>query len=211
VSSILYALVVLVFTGLFLVAEWRKSQLGKWLTKPIASAGFVAIALHRGALGTRFGTTILIGLVLAALGDVLLIPKKVVVFRLGILSFLLGHVAYTVACFISGVGFAIFCMGLAATTFLGVLIARWLLPHAGELRVAVILYILVISTMVPAACAASWAGASMRLAAGAVAFYFSDLSVARDRFVTESFFNRAWGIPLYYLAQLLLAGTVIHS
>jgi len=31
--------------------------------------------------------------------------------------------------------------------------------------------------------------------------------VARDRFVRHQFSNRAWGLPLYYAAQLLLATT----
>jgi uncharacterized membrane protein YhhN len=44
--------------------------------------------------------------------------------------------------------------------------------------------------------------------AGAVAFYLSDLSVANDRFVHESFFNKLWGLPLYYAAQILLAASV---
>jgi hypothetical protein len=43
---------------------------------------------------------------------------------------------------------------------------------------------------------------------GAVMFYASDLSVARDRFVKRGFLNRVWGLPLYYAAQLVLASTV---
>jgi hypothetical protein len=38
-----------------------------------------------------------------------------------------------------------------------------------------------------------------------VAFAASDVSVARDRFVREDFLNRAWGLPLYYGGQLLIA------
>jgi len=43
---------------------------------------------------------------------------------------------------------------------------------------------------------------------GAVAFYASDLAVARHRFVTETFSNKLWGTPLYFGAQLLLAASV---
>jgi hypothetical protein len=42
---------------------------------------------------------------------------------------------------------------------------------------------------------------------GALAFTASDVSVARDRFVQPAFHNRAWGLPLYFGAQLLLAMT----
>ena len=45
------------------------------------------------------------------------------------------------------------------------------------------------------------------LAVGALAFTASDVSVARDRFVKHEFVNRAWGLPLYFGAQLLLAVT----
>jgi hypothetical protein len=44
--------------------------------------------------------------------------------------------------------------------------------------------------------------------AAAVAFYLSDLAVARDRFVAPGFRNRLWGLPLYYGAQLLFVWTV---
>jgi hypothetical protein len=39
-------------------------------------------------------------------------------------------------------------------------------------------------------------------------FYLSDLAVARERFVSSTFWNRAWGVPLYFGAQLVLASTV---
>jgi hypothetical protein len=39
----------------------------------------------------------------------------------------------------------------------------------------------------------------------ALAFYGSDLSVARDRFLGAGFGNRLWGLPLYYAAQLAFA------
>jgi hypothetical protein len=45
----------------------------------------------------------------------------------------------------------------------------------------------------------------MLAATGAVAFTASDISVARDRFMQHGFANRAWGLPLYYLAQVMLA------
>jgi hypothetical protein len=43
---------------------------------------------------------------------------------------------------------------------------------------------------------------------GAVAFYVSDLAVARQRFVRQQVLNRLWGLPLYYGAQLLLASSI---
>ena len=68
-------------------------------------------------------------------------------------------------------------------------------------------YMLVIGVMSALACGATAAGGPVLLAIGALAFTASDISVARDRFVRHQFINRAWGLPLYYAAQLLLATT----
>jgi len=43
------------------------------------------------------------------------------------------------------------------------------------------------------------------LVLGAIAFFASDLSVARDKFVVRNYVNRAWGLPAYYAGQLLIA------
>ena len=64
------------------------------------------------------------------------------------------------------------------------------------------------TAMVSLAAGATAAGGSPRMLAGAFAFYLSDLSVARDRFVREALVNRLWGLPLYYAAQLCLAATI---
>ena len=66
-------------------------------------------------------------------------------------------------------------------------------------------YLAVIGVMCALALAFTGAGGPVTVAVGALAFAASDLSVARDRFVHQDFFNRAWGLPLYYCAQLLLA------
>ena len=43
---------------------------------------------------------------------------------------------------------------------------------------------------------------------GAVMFTASDIAVVRDRFISKDFINRAWGLPLYYAAQLLIAWSI---
>ena len=43
---------------------------------------------------------------------------------------------------------------------------------------------------------------------GAVFFYVSDIFVAHQRFVMAHFYNRLFGLPLYYMAQFLLAFSV---
>jgi uncharacterized membrane protein YhhN len=85
---------------------------------------------------------------------------------------------------------------------------RWLRPHlAPTMRAPVTAYVSVISMMVAAAIGTHATSPAFPLLAGAIAFCVSDVSVARDRFVEPSFVNRAWGLPLYYVAQLLLAAS----
>lgn len=190
-----------------LVAERRHSQRGKWLAKPIASAAFVATALASGALHGPYGVSVLAGLLLCLLGDVLLIPAGAAnAFRAGVFAFLAGHVAYGVAFLTAGVDPAWLAVAAALLAIALTLVWRWLrvsLPV--DMRVPVLAYLLVIGSMSALALGFVGAGGPVTVAVGALAFTASDLSVARDRFVHEDFINRAWGLPLYYCAQLLIA------
>jgi uncharacterized membrane protein YhhN len=196
----------LAVTGL-LVAERRGSQAGKWLTKPVASAAFVAVALTSGALESGYGLLLLAGLLLCLVGDILLIPEqRPAVFRAGVFAFLAGHVAYAAAFLTRPLGAT--WMMVAAALILLVLwqVWRWLrttLPR--DMRVPVQAYFAVIGVMSILACGVTGAGGPAVVAVGALAFTASDISVARDRFVRPQFLNRAWGLPLYYAAQVLLA------
>jgi hypothetical protein len=46
------------------------------------------------------------------------------------------------------------------------------------------------------------------LFAGSICFYFSDLLVARNKFIKEEYRNRLLGLPLYYTGQFLLAFSI---
>jgi uncharacterized membrane protein YhhN len=190
-----------------LVAEWRRSQRGKWLSKPLASAAVVAAALAAGALGSDYGSFVLAGLVFCLVGDVLLIPQgRDPVFRAGIFAFLLGHVAYAAA-FLTRPLQPVW-LAVAGVVLAGLLWCVWRWLDAGlprDMRKPVLAYLVVIGTMSTLAAAVTGAGGPWLVAAGALGFTASDLAVARDRFVQEEFRNRAWGLPLYYGAQLLLA------
>jgi uncharacterized membrane protein YhhN len=192
-----------------LVAERRGSRSGLWLAKPVASAAFVWLGLESGALDSTYGQFVLAGLVLCMLGDLLLIPLgRPGVFRAGLFAFLLGHVAFSAAFLtqpLSPVGLVAAGASLAVFIFL---VMRWLGRHVtADMVVPVRAYMVVIGVMSALACAMTAAGGPWQVAAGALAFTASDVSVARDRFVRHEFTNRAWGLPLYYGAQLLIAAT----
>lgn len=203
-----YLLCAVAVAGL-LWAEWRGSRRGLWLAKPLASLAFIWAGVAAGALDSAYGQWVLAGLVLCLLGDVLLIPlERPAVFRAGVFAFLLGHVAYSAAFVTQPLdvfGLAAGAIVLAVVVY-GVL--RWLgtsLP--ADMVWPVRIYMVVIGVMSTLACGVSAAGGPWAVAVGALAFTASDVSVARDRFVQQEFLNRAWGLPLYYGAQLLIAST----
>jgi uncharacterized membrane protein YhhN len=74
-----------------------------------------------------------------------------------------------------------------------------------ELKAPVVAYIAVISLMVATAASTNTLDADWRIPVGALAFYVSDIFVARDRFAYPGLVNRYVGLPLYFGGQLLLA------
>ena len=191
-----------------LVGEWQGRPLLRAVGKPTASLGFIVAALGFGALESRYGNIVLAGLILGAIGDVCLLGTARRHFSAGLVAFLLGHVAYTVAF----LGLAIDRTGAAisagAVVIVMLALARWVLPYAAAMRIPIGAYMVVIGAMCVVAFGAGAAGASWLVPGGALLFAASDIAVVRDRFVSQSFINRLWGLPLYYLAQWLLARSI---
>jgi uncharacterized membrane protein YhhN len=188
-------------------AGWGR---GVWVAKPLASTAFVAAALSAGALETAYGIAILTGLVLSWFGDVFLIPRgRPRIFLVGVLSFLAGHVAFAGAFLLRGIDVGVVVLAALAASGVASVVLRWLGSNVpADMKLAVPAYVAVISIMVVCAVASFWAHGNAWIPIGAVGFYLSDLSVARDRFVVSAFVNRLWGLPLYYAAQVALAWSV---
>jgi uncharacterized membrane protein YhhN len=200
------ALACAVAVALLLVAERRGSQRGIWIWKPLAAASFLAAAWVWGAPDSVYGRLILLGLALSACGDVLLIPKSDASFRLGIGAFLCAHLAYAAA-FLSlpQEPFALVPAALGSALLIW-RVNRWLAPHLERAFVwPVRCYFAAIGAMGALALGAVGGGAPLSAGLGALGFMASDLSVARNRFVAPGFGNVAWGLPLYFGSQLLLA------
>ena len=139
------------------------------------------------------------------IGDVLLVSRTKTSLIAGIGAFLIAHLAYTAAFSTMPLNTWGLAAGFIAWTFVAVLLILWLWLHLDEhYRIAVVVYSIAIVMMV------SFAAATLSplIAVAACMFAFSDISVARDRFVEHSISNKIWGIPLYYLAQLLFAISV---
>jgi uncharacterized membrane protein YhhN len=189
---------------LLLAERSKDARLRAW-SKLSASTGFVVAGLTSGALETGPGRWLLLGLVLAFVGDACLLSRRKGWFLAGLVAFLLGHLAYVGAFVARGLapeaaGWALLALAVPAAVVL-----RWLWPRAGELRGPVVAYVAVITAMVAAALGAYVHGASPWIPVGALLFYLSDLCVARERFVAHALVNQVVGLPLYYAAQLVLA------
>jgi uncharacterized membrane protein YhhN len=173
-------------------------------SKAGATAGFIILGLVRWSAGDPVGTWLVVGLVLCAVGDLLLLGRRT--FGAGLAVFLCGHLAYIIA-FIRAVPITHWSVALVGpVSVISALALIWLWPSLGRYRVPVTAYVVAITAMLWGALSVAVAG-SLRwtVGLGAAMFYLSDLAVARQRFVKEEFLNRGIGLPLYYAGQVLIA------
>ena len=154
-----------------------------FVAKPLASAGFVLIALSEGAVDSAYVA--------------LMFDRW---FLAGLVLFAAGHVAYIFAFLTNG---SVTLPSVAIGAALGLGSAIWLLPRVEPaMRVPVAVYIVVISVMVSVGIGPDQP-TFVRI--GAPLFALSDLLVARERFIASDARNRTWGLPMYYAAQILIA------
>lgn len=176
------------------------------IAKLAASTGFVAAAVSVGALRWHFGRTLLAGLALSWFGDAFLLGGSDALFLMGLGSFLLAHVMYCIAFFIRGVDWSWAGIALVPVVLISAGVSLWLTPHvSADMLLPVRVYTGVISVMVILAFGTKGAGGPWLIPVGAALFYFSDLSVAAGQFVKPAFPNYVWGLPFYYVGQVLLA------
>lgn len=210
---------VYVFAGLcavavaaLLMAELKARPKLKAGAKTAASAAFLAVALSAGATETLFGSVMLAGLVACAAGDILLLSDRDRPFLAGMGAFAAGHLAYAAAFFGAAPTLSLNAV-LAFIGFIiiaGVFLTR-LWPHLGAFRAPVVCYMGIIGAMCVASAAMTAppvAAPPLLFAGAAFMFAISDIAVARDKFIAPSFANKAWGLPLYYSAQLIFASSL---
>jgi uncharacterized membrane protein YhhN len=186
--------------------DWRP---GRYLFKPLAALGFLWLAVLLRPEGSAYATWLLAGLVLCAVGDLLLMFEHDRSFLAGLLAFLCGHLLYILAFLQINASVAGMTLSLLPVAVLVVGSLRWLLPHLqGPMRIAVPAYIVVIAAMLLAAGGTVGARGWALVLAGAWGFAISDLAVARRQFVKRSIVNGLWGTPLYFGSQLLLAASL---
>lgn len=207
---------VLTLVALLYFGERTGNARQKWIFKPVTSALFLLTALAGGPDST-YDWVLFAGLVLCFFGDVFLISPERRWFLTGLVSFLLGHVAYIVAFNGLALVTTLHPIALVAIVGAGVGLFLYFRPHLGDMFGPVVVYMAVISVMLASAWAVWFTHPAVAafsdsfrwlVALGATAFYLSDITVARIRFLDVGFTDRLIGLPLYYLGQFLLALTV---
>ena len=188
------------------VALVRGSALLEYVSKPAATAAFLATAAtldvtHDASWGWR-----LAALAFCILGDVfLMLPRDSFIQGLG--SFAVAQILFTVSFLTGETSGLLLLVGVVTVGTAAVLLARRFVAGIrqsgrAELVAPVIVYMVVISAMTVGAIGSGSAVA----AAGAVIFMVSDSLIAESRFVAA----RAWhpvGIMVTY--HLALAGLVL--
>ncbi len=177
----------------------------EWLSKPAATIGLIALAVQIEPADGAQHWWFLLGLVLCLGGDVALMWQPEL-FRTGLVSFLLGHLAFVVgfatrATMAPTWAIAVGAMLLGICLTIGL---RHLLPtvrvNAPDLFAPVTAYVVVIGAMA----VASWWGGHWAAPLGAASFAVSDLTLADNKFVAA----RRWSPPAvmitYHLALAFL-------
>jgi uncharacterized membrane protein YhhN len=201
--------VLLVLAGIVAVGDWyavaRGSKRVEYLCKPLTILFLMGVLGSLDVVDGSARNWFLLALLLSGIGDVfLMLPRDV--FVPGLVSFLLGHLAYIVGMWTAGVGPLAFVIGLAlaamAIAFVGARILAAVRAGDEPAMVGpVAAYMAVISVML-----ASAVGTQIGLAvAGAALFYCSDALIAWERFVRPHRWHRLAIIVTYHLAQAGLA------
>lgn len=183
----------------------------EWIGKPSASLAFLALGLytaggHDGVVTRAF----LAALAFSVVGDVALMGRTNTSFLVGLSAFLLGHVAFVVAFVLRGVEPTALALWAVPAAVCAYAAWRWLGPHvAGHMRGPVVAYMAVISSMAVCSLATHAQSPAPVLVIAAIAFFVSDLAVAREKFVAQTIVNRCWGLPLYFGAQILFASHLL--
>ena len=204
----------LCLAGVFLRKESRKEFVSAVVLKGLASLCFVALGLLLAG-GSQTARYIVIGLVLGCVADVLLnlrmvFPQKgQLIFLVGILVFLAGHVLYLVA-----------VMGMAASPWLCVgigvvltaLLMVWIFRQITAkmaFKIFGVVYIgavVLLNVVAFANLIASPSAFTAVFAGGALLFLLSDIVLILNTFGKETKQSlRITNISLYYVGQLLIA------
>ena len=203
-----------IFAGLEALALYKGIRKLEFVAKPaVMVCLFIWLTTTAGLQGALlwFG----IGILFSLAGDIALmfIDRFFIV---GLVAFLLGHVAYLIGFNIPlpqtvtfwNIGFAI-VIGLGSVRVLRRIVESLHVKGQSRLVIPVIIYGVVITLMLLAAMLTlfrlDWdATAALLVSFGAALFYFSDITLAWHRFVNPIKNGRMLNIGMYHIAQIMI-------
>ena len=217
---IILATIVVIASGvLHILAEYNGRPWHVYLLKPLTTWTIILVAvlanpdIAETGRATLYQSLIIGGLVFSLAGDVfLMLPQDR--FIPGLFSFLVAHLMYIAA--FTGLSGLHNSNGWLFVPFLllTVVMLALLWKGLGKLRIYVIAYMLIISTMGWQA-TEFWfrTGSTAALLAmvGAIFFLLSDSLLAIERFRTKFAASSLLVLSTYYIGQLLIAWSVIGS
>ncbi len=209
----------MIIQALFIYFEKRKNYVAAVVLKGLASCTFVALGILSRALSQNdsFSKLIVIGLILGAVGDVLLNLRFVFkktgqkIFLLGIAAFLAGHIVYLVALIPLSESLLI---SVTIGAVAAIITLYLIFTHIEKVKIAFKLFgvfyigaVIVMTAVALGNLATSPRSIQALLyAVGAVFFTASDIVLIFNTFTGKTKFSmRVANLSLYYLGQLLIA------
>lgn len=219
---ILLPLLCLAIMSIFIYYEHKENYVLAVVLKGLASLCFVLFGVRCSiqAINYDFVKMVKIGLLLGLIADVMLNLRFVfkakgkIVFLVGILVFLAGHVMYLCA-LIPGYAYLLPTILLGAIA--SALILKWIfskIEAEKAFKIFGIFYIGVIVIMNAFAirnCLINPCKANIIFLVGAISFLFSDIVLILNTFGKKTSFKlRITNLSLYYIGQLLIAYSMLY-
>ena len=208
----------LCLAALFMWTEKKEHYMGAVILKGLASLCFVLVGVMAGN-GGQLAKLIVTGLLLGCIADVLLnlrwvFPKKgQLIFLVGILVFLGGHVVYLAAVLPMADNWAV-CVVVGVV--LTALLMKWIFSKITAKKAFKIFGVFYLGAIMLLNCVAvsnlmtAPSAFTGLFAAGALLFLISDIVLILNTFGPKSKFSlRVTNLSLYYIGQLLIAWSML--
>lgn len=200
-------------TAVFALTDWWAVVVGRvtvrYVAKPATLVALIGVAVTLDPADPRVRTWMVLGLVLSLAGDIfLMLDEKF--FIAGLVSFLLGHVAYVVGLQLAPTSAVGTLVGIAVVIAGVAVVGRRIVQGVGrgthpEMVGPVIAYLAVISAMVVSA----FGTGDPRAIAGASLFYASDATLAWNRFLEPHRWGSLAVMITYHLGQFGLVAWLV--
>lgn len=186
-----------IFAFIFTISlQWHPYS-GSFLLKcfPALSVSFYSFSKRHYYFG--------FGFLFAAFGDFFLDYDRSAFFLHGLVSFLVGHLFYSISFFKIKTTRNLYNSGFFITITLAIVLGTYFYPYLGVLRIPVLVYIFVIALMGVFASRVFYN--HFKLVAGALLFMISDSLIAYSKFINQNIDLSLIIISSYYIGHWLIA------